>query len=199
MIMRDAVVEGSGNFDHLGFFNVHPNLSTKAYSSFTSIENGAAAAGIDTAICGARKDTGSRRAPEDNNNGCHRAVTALSPTRDRWSAHAGLAHHAIRARRTLSYQTRAKAWSRTTPLRPEVCRRRHALAGRRIRATGPPAARANMDEGNSEPQTKKRRRLEPPQTSPVAVAPDGQVRDTRDPWDAPERCPSPFLVFHGKR
>lgn len=46
MIMRDAVVEGSGNFDHLGFFNVHPNLSTRAYSIFASIENAAAAAGI---------------------------------------------------------------------------------------------------------------------------------------------------------
>ena len=44
--MRDAVVEGSGNFDLLGFFNVHPNLSTRAYSIFASIENAAAAAGI---------------------------------------------------------------------------------------------------------------------------------------------------------
>ena len=30
MIMKDAVVEGSGNFDHLGFFSVHLNLSTRA-------------------------------------------------------------------------------------------------------------------------------------------------------------------------
>lgn len=29
-IMRDSVVEGSGNFDHLGFFNVRLNLSTWA-------------------------------------------------------------------------------------------------------------------------------------------------------------------------
>ncbi|KAH8039321.1 hypothetical protein HPB51_005567 [Rhipicephalus microplus] len=34
MIMRDAVVEGSGNFDHLGFFSVRPNLGTRAYNSF---------------------------------------------------------------------------------------------------------------------------------------------------------------------
>ncbi|XP_037278483.2 uncharacterized protein LOC119171758 isoform X1 [Rhipicephalus microplus] len=40
-----------------------------------------------------------------------------------------------------------------------------------------------MDEGNSEPQTKKRRRLEPPQTSPVAVAPDGQVLGSRKTTD----------------
>ncbi|KAH8030121.1 hypothetical protein HPB51_006553 [Rhipicephalus microplus] len=46
MITRDAVVEGSGNFDHLGFLNVHPNLSTRAYSILASIENPAAAAGI---------------------------------------------------------------------------------------------------------------------------------------------------------
>ncbi|KAH8039075.1 hypothetical protein HPB51_005014 [Rhipicephalus microplus] len=48
MIMRDAVVEGSGNFDHLGFFNVHPNLSTRAYNISASIGNAAAAAGIRT-------------------------------------------------------------------------------------------------------------------------------------------------------
>ncbi|KAH8022990.1 hypothetical protein HPB51_009594 [Rhipicephalus microplus] len=48
MIMRDAVVEDSGNFDHLGFFNVHPNLSTRAYNISASIGNAAAAAGIRT-------------------------------------------------------------------------------------------------------------------------------------------------------
>ncbi|KAH8027409.1 hypothetical protein HPB51_005247 [Rhipicephalus microplus] len=48
MIMRDAVVEGSGNFDHLGFFNVHPKLSTRAYNISASIGNAAAAAGIRT-------------------------------------------------------------------------------------------------------------------------------------------------------
>ncbi|KAH8027027.1 hypothetical protein HPB51_001459 [Rhipicephalus microplus] len=42
-----AVVDGSGNFDNLGFFNVHPNLSTRAYTVSASIENAvAAAAGI---------------------------------------------------------------------------------------------------------------------------------------------------------
>ena len=46
MIMRDAVVEGSENFDHLMFFNVHLNLSTRASDIFASIENAAAAAGI---------------------------------------------------------------------------------------------------------------------------------------------------------
>ncbi|KAH8030598.1 hypothetical protein HPB51_010429 [Rhipicephalus microplus] len=46
MIMRDAVVEGSGNSDHLGFFNMHPNPSTRAYNISASIRNAAAAAGI---------------------------------------------------------------------------------------------------------------------------------------------------------
>ncbi|KAH8036663.1 hypothetical protein HPB51_003553 [Rhipicephalus microplus] len=46
MIMRNAVVEGSGNFDHLGFFNVNPNLSTRAYNISGSIVNAAAAARI---------------------------------------------------------------------------------------------------------------------------------------------------------
>ncbi|KAH7984905.1 hypothetical protein HPB51_026902 [Rhipicephalus microplus] len=48
MIMRDAVVEGSGNFDLLGFFNVQPNLSTWAYNISASIGNTAATAGIRT-------------------------------------------------------------------------------------------------------------------------------------------------------
>lgn len=34
----DAVERGSGIFDHLGLFNMHPNLSAQAYSIFTSIE-----------------------------------------------------------------------------------------------------------------------------------------------------------------
>ncbi|KAH7931919.1 hypothetical protein HPB51_029601 [Rhipicephalus microplus] len=46
MIMRDAVVEGSVNFDHKGFFNVHPNLSTRAYNIAASFGNAAAAAGV---------------------------------------------------------------------------------------------------------------------------------------------------------
>ncbi|KAH8029767.1 hypothetical protein HPB51_003719 [Rhipicephalus microplus] len=46
--VQDAVVEGSGNLDHLGFFNVHPNLSTRAYNISASIGNAAAAAGIRT-------------------------------------------------------------------------------------------------------------------------------------------------------
>ncbi|KAH8035584.1 hypothetical protein HPB51_007767 [Rhipicephalus microplus] len=46
MIMRDAVVEDSGNFDHLRFFNVHPNLSTRAYDISAFIGNAATAAGI---------------------------------------------------------------------------------------------------------------------------------------------------------
>ncbi|KAH8023434.1 hypothetical protein HPB51_014549 [Rhipicephalus microplus] len=48
MIMRDAVVEGYGNFDRLGFFNVHPNLSTRAYNISASIGNAAATAGMRT-------------------------------------------------------------------------------------------------------------------------------------------------------
>ena len=39
MIMRDAVVEGFRNFDHLVFFNMHLNISTRASSIFASIEN----------------------------------------------------------------------------------------------------------------------------------------------------------------
>ncbi|KAH8021264.1 hypothetical protein HPB51_013939 [Rhipicephalus microplus] len=46
MVMKDTVVEGSGNFNHLGFCNVHPNLSARTYSIFTFIENAAAAARI---------------------------------------------------------------------------------------------------------------------------------------------------------
>lgn len=42
MIISDAVVEGFRTFDHLKFFNVHPNLCTQAYSIFASIENAAA-------------------------------------------------------------------------------------------------------------------------------------------------------------
>ncbi|KAH8032379.1 hypothetical protein HPB51_024414 [Rhipicephalus microplus] len=45
-IMRDAVVKDSGNFDHLGFFNTHSNLSTEAYNIPAYIGNAAAAAGI---------------------------------------------------------------------------------------------------------------------------------------------------------
>ena len=55
MIMRDAVVEGSGNFDHLGFFNVHLNLSTRASNIFASTENAAAAAGIRSHISDYKK------------------------------------------------------------------------------------------------------------------------------------------------
>lgn len=43
--MTDAVVEGSKNFDRLGFFTVHPNLSPQAYRIFTSIGNAATATG----------------------------------------------------------------------------------------------------------------------------------------------------------
>lgn len=46
MIVRDAVVEGSGNFAHLGFFNVH--LSTQASSILASIKNTFAGAGIQS-------------------------------------------------------------------------------------------------------------------------------------------------------
>ncbi|KAH8037814.1 hypothetical protein HPB51_017314 [Rhipicephalus microplus] len=46
MIMRDAVVEDFGKFDHLRFFNVHPNLSTRAYNISASIGNAATAAEI---------------------------------------------------------------------------------------------------------------------------------------------------------
>ncbi|KAH8041679.1 hypothetical protein HPB51_017481 [Rhipicephalus microplus] len=50
-VMKDEIkvvlkVEGSENFDHLGFFNVHPNQSTRAYNISASIGNAAAVAGI---------------------------------------------------------------------------------------------------------------------------------------------------------
>ena len=38
LIMRHAVVGDSGNLDHLGFFNVHLNLSTRVFSHFAPIE-----------------------------------------------------------------------------------------------------------------------------------------------------------------
>uniref|UniRef100_A0A224YRB3 Uncharacterized protein n=1 Tax=Rhipicephalus zambeziensis TaxID=60191 RepID=A0A224YRB3_9ACAR len=46
MIVRDSVAEGSRNFDYLGFFNMHLNLSTRPSNVYASIENAAAAAGI---------------------------------------------------------------------------------------------------------------------------------------------------------
>ncbi|KAH8042257.1 hypothetical protein HPB51_021341 [Rhipicephalus microplus] len=60
MIMKDAVVEDPANFDHLGFFNVHPNLSRRAYSTFASIANAAATAGIRSRDLRSR-DTGADR------------------------------------------------------------------------------------------------------------------------------------------
>uniref|UniRef100_A0A224YRF3 Uncharacterized protein n=1 Tax=Rhipicephalus zambeziensis TaxID=60191 RepID=A0A224YRF3_9ACAR len=36
--MKGAVVEGSGNFDHLGFFSMYLNLSTQTPSIFASID-----------------------------------------------------------------------------------------------------------------------------------------------------------------
>lgn len=44
MIIGDAVVGDSGNFDHLEFFNVHPHLGSWVSSIFASTENVAAAA-----------------------------------------------------------------------------------------------------------------------------------------------------------
>ena len=52
MILRDAVVEDCGNFDHLGFFNGHPNVSTRAYSIFASIEMQPPLPGFDPATFG---------------------------------------------------------------------------------------------------------------------------------------------------
>lgn len=45
MIMGDALVEGFGNLDHRGFFNVYLNLSAQA-SSFSPASKWAATAGI---------------------------------------------------------------------------------------------------------------------------------------------------------
>ncbi|KAH8021778.1 hypothetical protein HPB51_016857 [Rhipicephalus microplus] len=46
MIMKDAVVEGSESFDHMVFFNVRPNLSTRAHSILDSVENSTTTTGI---------------------------------------------------------------------------------------------------------------------------------------------------------
>lgn len=48
MIKKDAVVEGSGDFDHLVLFNVHQNLCTRAYSISFYIENVAATARVQS-------------------------------------------------------------------------------------------------------------------------------------------------------
>lgn len=45
-------MEGSGNFDHLGLFKVHLNVSTRASDIFASIENATAAASIEPATSG---------------------------------------------------------------------------------------------------------------------------------------------------
>lgn len=52
MIVRDAVVGDSKNFDHLGLFNLYRNLSTRTYSILGSIENAATAARIQSRDCG---------------------------------------------------------------------------------------------------------------------------------------------------
>lgn len=39
MTERDAVVDGSGNLDNLGFFKVHANLSPRTYSISAFILN----------------------------------------------------------------------------------------------------------------------------------------------------------------
>lgn len=39
MIIRDAIVEGSRNFDHLRFYNKHLNPSTQAFSIYVFIKN----------------------------------------------------------------------------------------------------------------------------------------------------------------
>ena len=62
--MRDAVVEDSGNFDRLGFSNVHLNISTRASNIVAPIENAAAAAGIRS-----RDFRVSSRAPLDHHGG----------------------------------------------------------------------------------------------------------------------------------
>lgn len=39
MTMRDVILEGSKNFDHLGLFNTRLNLKTPALSVFPSVKN----------------------------------------------------------------------------------------------------------------------------------------------------------------
>lgn len=37
--MKDTVVEGSKNFDYMGYFSIHLNLSTQALNIFASISS----------------------------------------------------------------------------------------------------------------------------------------------------------------
>ncbi|KAH8027560.1 hypothetical protein HPB51_007110 [Rhipicephalus microplus] len=66
MTMREAVVEGSRNFDYLGFFNVHPNRSTWGYNISASIGNAAAAAGIQTRDLRVSSRVPKANSPESN-------------------------------------------------------------------------------------------------------------------------------------
>ncbi|KAH8027165.1 hypothetical protein HPB51_003607 [Rhipicephalus microplus] len=78
MIMRDAVVEGSGNSDHLGFFNAHPNLSTRAYDISASIGNAAPATGIRSRdLQGEVINTRNDDSMEPATNGCKDGPTPL--------------------------------------------------------------------------------------------------------------------------
>ncbi|KAH7934637.1 hypothetical protein HPB51_028996 [Rhipicephalus microplus] len=50
--VMNTVVEGAGNSDHLGFFNVHPNLSTQVHSVSASIRMQPPQPEFDPATCG---------------------------------------------------------------------------------------------------------------------------------------------------
>ncbi|KAH8032719.1 hypothetical protein HPB51_001417 [Rhipicephalus microplus] len=80
MIVRHAVVEGSGDFDHLGFFNVHPNLSTRAHTTLPPpSEMQPPQPVFDPVTCGSR-DSASGPAPLASRRAL---LKALAPSRER--------------------------------------------------------------------------------------------------------------------
>lgn len=50
--MRDAVLQGFRNSDHLGFFDVRPNLSNRTYSIFITIKMLPPQPGFNHGTCG---------------------------------------------------------------------------------------------------------------------------------------------------
>ncbi|KAH8027541.1 hypothetical protein HPB51_007091 [Rhipicephalus microplus] len=64
MVTADAVVVGSGNFDHLGLFKVHPKLRTRAYNISAFIGNAAVAAEIRSRDLQLQPTSKSRSNPE---------------------------------------------------------------------------------------------------------------------------------------
>uniref|UniRef100_A0A131YBP8 Uncharacterized protein n=1 Tax=Rhipicephalus appendiculatus TaxID=34631 RepID=A0A131YBP8_RHIAP len=77
MIMRDGIVEGSGNVDYLGLFNVHLNLSTRASSIFASFKMRPPWPGFDPATLGS--------AVQRHNHWVSNAQHASDGNKQRWT------------------------------------------------------------------------------------------------------------------